>query len=124
MAGEISLGRADPDRYCLPIGIILGKKLAAAAVKFVAPCFVSQRMHQKHTRLRFGSIHQLRNRLEVVARLLFGPRASLCEWLQTERVIGGAVARNTPRMAHPFLDEDRLNRLFIDLVVERLPYRL
>src|SRR5579862_2682974 len=123
MSGRRLFSLTDPGGDRLPIGIVFGKELAAAAVKLVAACFVRQGMNQDQTCFRLIQVYQLRHRLKVAARLFVGPGASLRQRLQTEGIIGRAVARNASRVARTLLGKDRLNRLFVRLIVERLPYR-
>src|SRR4030095_3086771 len=49
------------------------------------------------------------------------PGARVLGRLQTERIVARGVARNASRVARSLLGKDRLNRLLVAFVVERLP---
>src|SRR4051812_14643547 len=63
----------DPGGYSHPVGVVLGGELSASTVEFLSARFGRERVHQELARGRIAGRDQVRDVLEITARLFFGP---------------------------------------------------
>src|SRR5262245_55032686 len=100
-----------------PLRVVLRREVFAAVVKEVAARLFCERMDEQLA-LQAARRHFAPHDVEVLARLVLGPRGrTRVEWLQAHRRTG-AVTRDTARVTGPLVEKDRFYFLFEELVVE------
>src|SRR5262249_27442868 len=101
------LRTVDPVGNRLPAGVVLVGKLPAARVEDVAAALGRERMQQQPAGRGIARIDQLRDHLEILARLLVGPVGLAGrQLLQAEMVVALRVTDVASRVAGTLLQED------------------
>ena len=115
----------DPVRQDLPVRIVLGRELPPAGMEDVAADLGRQRLLQQPAGRGIARVHQDRGHLEILARLLLGPRTCAgCKPLEPECVVALGVADVTTGMAVALLQEDRLHPRFEEIEIEVMAPRV
>lgn len=112
---------SNPSGDNLPIRIVLGFELMAAAVEIVATGFGRQGMQREVALQRVAGNHQSRDAREIQARLRLGPGSRTgIKRLKLEKARAGGMAGGTARVIRAVLQKDRLHLRSIGCEVERL----
>ena len=111
---------ANPLRQDPPIGVILGCKLPASAMKAVATRLGREWVEQKAACGGIARNYQPGDDLEILPRLLLGPGgASDWQRLQTESIIAPRMAHDTAGVAGTLFQKDWLDACPVILEVKR-----
>ena len=94
----------------------------APGMERIAAGLVRERHHQQPARQRIArhDEHACGDGLEVLTRLLFGPRGAGGHG-DLQEIVGSRVARDAPGGAGTFLQQNRLNLRLECLVIEHQP---